>query len=66
MSIERTYGEITIVCDGCGDGIDTLETDFDQALTSAKAVGWVPRKVDGEWKHYCCPGCEKSEAVNGR
>ena len=63
MSIERNLwgfdGEISFICDECGEEIHTEESAFDSALKHMKSYGWRCEKVDGEWKHYC--GCDRDD-----
>ncbi len=62
MSIQRSHyeGEITFVCDGCGDENDTGEDAFTDALEAMKADGWRNRRdLQGEWGHYC-PDCDST------
>lgn len=62
MSFERNLwgfdGEITFLCDSCGDENHTEDPDFTSALASIKKEGWIVRKdEDGDWVHFCSKTC---------
>lgn len=61
MSIERQKGEITLICDDCGDDLGKSfdKDDFRGMIDHAKAEGWSVKKDtldDSEWVHLC-PDC---------
>lgn len=46
-----------IACDGCSNEAEfPRASNFDEALTLAKARGWRPRMENGAWIHLC-PVC---------
>lgn len=63
VEMDRTFGIITISCDGCDheqefEGFDGL-IDFRKAIREAKEDGWkIYIDINGEWAHYCidCKG----------
>jgi hypothetical protein len=65
MSIERQYGKIIIVCDGCGEAYETETPDFQDALTSFKASGGKLSLVDQgkqrTWLHWCGDPCKPGD-----
>lgn len=64
MSIERLFndrdGEITIVCDECGESQETGTSNFYDAIDAFKSGGGAASKVAGEWFHTCA-GCSGAE-----
>lgn len=48
-----------VSCDGC-DFSEEYEVDdgWDELMEQMKKDGWVSRKVEGDWEHYCsdCKG----------
>lgn len=59
-------GEIVCECDGCGYEeriwFDTGYPDYKEAQKELRSMGWLSKKVDGEWMDFCCSEC--SETVN--
>ena len=55
MTIQRAFynGPITVVCDECGDELETDETDFTDALDTFKRDGGVATKSPAGWRHIC-------------
>lgn len=52
--IEKTnHNEIMFVCDGCGEAEQTGSTDFQEALAEVKQAGWIAKKENNEWQHFC-------------
>jgi hypothetical protein len=54
MSIRR---DLTFVCDGCGCEHSTGTDDFRVALSEIRHEGWISRREDDEWEHFCCHDC---------
>lgn len=61
MSVTRSYGDIEFECDGCGDGLETHTDEWADAKALLDSEGWLTRKIDGEWKHFCCRTCMEEE-----
>lgn len=57
MTTHRDSGGIVFQCDGCEDTYETHDKVFETAWLDAKGDGWIARKLDGEWVHYC-PDCK--------
>ncbi len=57
MSLHRDHGEIVFECDGCGETLETLTTDFWAAAAKLKDEGWRTRKRGQEWEHFCSEDC---------
>lgn len=57
----ETINVIAFTCDldGCGEGIETGETEFGRALAHAKSEGWVAAKRQTGWKHFCSAAHER-------
>jgi Fe2+ or Zn2+ uptake regulation protein len=54
---DSTFGIFTVSCDGCGfDREFDVNDNWDALMREMKAEGWVSKKVNGEWEHYC-PDC---------
>ena len=51
--IDRQFGKVVYECDNCGDGLDTEEREFEDALSVFRAAGWLAEKVGREWVHTC-------------
>jgi len=62
--IERAYsdsdGDITIVCDECGEGYESNTADFYAAIRDFKQQGGRVRPHKGGWEHTCAD-CASSE-----
>jgi len=60
MSFERLedFGDMEITCDMCGSN-DIYDPAFKVALQEAKDDGWIIRKIDGDWRHFCDIECHK-------
>jgi len=63
MTGERIKGKVAFHCDlkGCNEGIETDSGDFTTALNEARAEGWLTRKRDDVWKHFCCQTHEEMD-----
>ncbi len=48
--------EMTMTCNECG-ATDIQKGGFGECVAQAKANGWIIRKIDGDWVHYCCEKC---------
>lgn len=68
MSIERNRwgfdGEITFVCDDCGEELHTDEAAFPVALSVLKKEQWANIKNKGDYEHYC-PACASEFREDG-
>lgn len=61
MSIENDYGELSMLCDECGDMLGDnqpmyhMEEDFHEMIDAAKHYGWLIRRngKDDGWEHFC-------------
>lgn len=51
--LDRQYGKIIWICDGCADELETDTRDFDEARTALREERWVARQEDGVWVHHC-------------
>lgn len=53
-------GEIVCECENCGSE-ERIEfegyPDYKEAQQELRAMGWISKKIDGEWGDYCCPEC---------
>lgn len=59
MSTLRRHGDITFICDDCGEALDTGEPEFGDAVRAKKAAGWASRKDnEGDWQDLC-PDCKE-------
>lgn len=61
MSIEKYGFAREMVCDICQSGFGTTypADDFDIMIKDAKEAGWIIRKEDGWWEHFC-DSCKSS------
>lgn len=50
-------GEIRFICDNCGTGLDTCETDFDEARKVHRQEGWIAVPRNEAWKNFCTTDC---------
>jgi hypothetical protein len=53
-------GSIVCECDQCGEQelIDFDDgPDFRAAQEELKEMGWISRKIDGEWYDFCSEAC---------
>ncbi len=61
MTLKSRSGgqDYTISCDNsrCSKEETYYTNDWHKALSKAKGDGWLPRKIDDEWGHYCDQGC---------
>jgi len=48
---------ITFICDYCQKVFDIEVNSFSEALAEAKSVGWIMRKNENDWLHFCCYDC---------
>lgn len=60
MSIDRSKGKLTMICDVCDDEYSEFDSDdFNDMITDARTDGWsVFKNDDHEWTHWC-PDCKK-------
>ena len=43
-----------VSCDGCDEVKDyEVECGWDELMQKIKEDGWISRKVNGEWQHFC-------------
>lgn len=55
--IDREYNKFRLVCDVCGNE-ETGFDYFDEAVEAKKELGWVSRRVNGEYQDIC-PDCQE-------
>lgn len=55
--IERQHGKVVVVCDTCGEGYDTGESDFATAKILFDAEGWLTSRITGGEYAHTCPEC---------
>lgn len=57
--IDRWNGIISccIECDYCREIDFVEETDWIDVIELLKANGWRFKKIDGEWRDFCCEEC---------
>ena len=58
ITYDDDYGLMEIECDNCGSGVEIECSDFSDGIREAKNKGWIMKKVDGDYEHYCCKECE--------
>jgi predicted RNA-binding Zn-ribbon protein involved in translation (DUF1610 family) len=51
---------VTFECDNCGEGENTAEEDFRDALNEIKRMDWAVRLLGTTWTHTC-PDCLAEE-----
>lgn len=66
---DYTFGTCTISCDreGCSsdivnDGFDGYP-DFMGAIDDARKEGWIIKRIDGDWYHFCSQECFEDSGV---
>ncbi len=52
----NSAAHMTIECDICGE-ITEFDGDFKYCISEAKAAGWIVKKHNGEWYHFCSSEC---------
>lgn len=57
MSVTKIYGQISFVCDSCGESEEVDDAPFEQSWSALAAAGWRTKKIGREWKHWC-PDCD--------
>lgn len=63
MSIERYHGDISFICDDCGDALDAYTNDFTEAIEVLKMNSWTfIRQKNGDYEHYC-PDCSEDDST---
>jgi len=69
---ECTFGTTSIFCDSddCRnsdqfEGFD-CQVDFQGAIKKFKEDGWIIKKVDGDWVHFCDKDCEPPTTSSAR
>lgn len=55
--IDRVYNEFRLVCDVCGNE-ETGFNYFDEAVEARKELGWISRRINGEYQDIC-PDCQE-------
>lgn len=54
-------GDIRCECDQCGKEHDYPfedgDVDFRDCQEELKMMGWISRKINGEWRDFCCQKC---------
>jgi hypothetical protein len=59
VTMHKAHQFIAFSCDQCTEDVETGETDFQEALRSARKLGWAPFKArGGVWEHLC-PSCNR-------
>lgn len=61
MSHDKNDDIHTFLCDGakCNEFYEGFTGEgFKESLDAAKDEGWVARKKNNEWEHYC-PACQE-------
>lgn len=53
MTVQLVKGTYVFSCDGCSEENETYESVFSHALEKAKEDGFLPKREDGKWFHYC-------------
>ena len=62
--IDKSCGTYDLICDICGECAAESFDDFYDAVEAKKELGWISRKINGEWNDIC-PGCrECGNALN--
>ena len=58
MSITRDHQDIVFLCDGdgCHESLNTMHSDWGDALADMKTQGWKSSKIAEDWSHFC-PDC---------
>lgn len=52
--IIKTYDQLQISCDQCGDEAPPYDEDeFEAMIAAAKADGWKITRPEGQWQHIC-------------
>ena len=68
IETERTFGTTRISCDAeycksqdfVHDGFDGYY-DVKEACKEAREFGWIIKKIDDEWNHYCDQDCYEKD-----
>ena len=70
MTIENIYGKKrydlnakAVTCDNCGNGFEA--ESWEDAQDQMKQEGWVTRKAQDKWLHYC-GDCKEENKEWGR
>lgn len=48
--------DFEVECDYCGEVVAVTAADWDAMLEEVKKVGWLIKKIQGVWEHFC-PAC---------
>ncbi len=62
--INRELNECVCTCDNCGQEEVMVSTYFNEINRELRYYGWITRKIDGEWKNFCCHKCLKEYLDN--
>jgi len=61
---DYTFGTARMYCDSLKCSHDILIEGFDchvpvweEIKSDMDLEGWISRKIDGEWLHFCCLNC---------
>lgn len=70
MSFERNLfgfdGELTFVCDECGEEHHTQTANFHEAVRLIKSEGWrVSKDKDDDWTHTCADCADPENDFGG-
>lgn len=58
--VDRVTHEIVCLCDYCANEQSVPfddYPDFSEAQREIEGMGWLSRKIDGEWYDFCCQEC---------
>lgn len=58
MTIDTSFKMNThFCCDNCLDTITVQGRDWREATKEIKEEGWIVKKIDDDFVHYCSQGC---------
>ena len=57
IDYDNLFEKMTMSCDNCPEEY-TIEGIFSECFDVAKDDGWIIKKVNNEWLHFCCKECE--------
>ena len=55
--MDYNFCECECTCDYCGEEEIIDSVDYTEINETLKDLGWINRKIDGEWKLFCCQDC---------
>jgi len=62
--IDRDFDNCDCECDYCGQSETVYSTDYKEINEELRGMGWIIRKIDGEWVEFCCHECFQ-KYING-